>query len=191
MAIRAPDGANNSKRGFPLGDINSVHDKSFSPTTKFSYFLFKLKLIQAWRYFFLFPDSWSSFLFPQWTKTLASIAYWDTKDLPHTITTFCPTIHSKYKYRYQSPHYITQQIQIRVSKIPDINTVHFAATHNPEQKWIILSFAAQQCPSFDAEMKWLSEICLSFIRNLEPLHFFTHQTQMKIQVQIDLCTIWE
>ena len=118
--------------------------------------------------------SWVSIItipFPHWTKTLASIAYWDTKDLPHTITTFCPTIHSKYKYRYQSPHYITQQIQIRVTKIPDINTVHCAATHNPEQKWIILSFTAQQCPSFDAEMKWLSEICLSFIRTLESLHF--------------------
>ena len=136
----------NSKRGFPLGDINSVHDKSFFPTTKLSYFLFKLKLIQAWKYFFLFPDSWSSFLFPQWTKTLASIAYWDTKDLPHT--TFCPTIHSKYKYRYQSPHYITQQIQIRVSKIPDINTVHCAAMFyitqsRSESFWVLQPSSAQ------------------------------------------------
>ena len=91
--------------------------------------------------------------------------------------------------------YNTQQIQIQISeptlyhttntntRIKDTRHQYCAwcsnVLHNPEQKWIILSFTAQQCPNFDAEMKWLSEICLSFIRTLESLHFFTHQTQWK------------
>ena len=112
-----------------------------SPTSCLNWSSFRRENIS---FYFLTPDH--RFYSPQWTKTLASIAYWDTKDLPHT--TFCPTIHSKYKYRYQSPHYITQQIQIRVSKIPDINTVHCAAMFyitqsRSESFWVLQPSSAQ------------------------------------------------